>query len=318
MGRLNLIASQRVVACGPVTYDQGDRVGTNDLMQFPYDQTAPLDVKDARPPDKRGEVTVRDITFGNSLGGEVAAYLVTPPAVLKPPYAAILWAHWLEGGDPSSNRTEFLEETVELAREGVVSLLPDCFWATDPKRWAARTGFWWKSEARHDTALSIKQVVELRRALDLLICQPGVDVARIGYVAHDFGAMYGTIIAAIDRRPKFYVLMAGTTTFSEWFLFGSKLTKEQEKQYIKDMSRLDPTRYAAHACPARLYFQFAHADYFVPERTAQMLYVAASQPKEVAWYDAGHDVKHDEAQPDRLKWIRKQLATWDEVQSHES
>jgi dienelactone hydrolase len=250
---------------------------------------------------------VRDITFANTLGSRVAAYLVTPPEGSKPPHPGILWAHWLEGGHATSNRTEFLDEAVTLAREGVVSLLPDCFWSTDPKRWVSRKGFWWKSDAKHDTDLSVRQVVELRRALDLLLAQPGVDPARIGYVAHDFGAMYGCIIAAVDRRPKFYVMMAATTTFSEWFLFGSKLSPAEEAQYIKDMSPLDPTRYAARAAPAPILFQFAHADYYVPERTAQMLFDAASSPKDVRWYDAGHDVKHDQAQPDRLGWIRQQL-----------
>jgi cephalosporin-C deacetylase-like acetyl esterase len=285
---------------------------TKALMEFPYDAAKALDVKDETPPEVKDGVTVRDITFDNSVGGRVSAYLVTPPHSVKGPHPCVLWVHWLEGGHAHSNRKEFLEEAVELAREGVVSLLPDCFWATDAKRWAARDGFWWKSEAKHDTDLSIKQVVELRRALDLLLAQPGVDKDRLGYVAHDFGAMYGCIIAAIDRRPQFYVMMAATTTFSEWFLFGSNLATElepdAEKQYIKDMSPLDPTRYIAHAAPAKLYFQFAHADYYVPERTAQLLYDAASSPKEIAWYDAGHDVKHDSARPDRLGWVRKQIA----------
>ena len=277
------------------------------LMDFPYDRAAPLDLKDAAPPRFDGGVTVRDVTFANSLGGRVEAYLVTPPAGARAPFPGIAWVHWLEGHDPNSNRKEFLEEAVEMAREGVVSLLPDCFWATDPKRWSMRDGFWWKSDARHDTELSIRQVVELRRALDALVAQPGVDEKRIGYVAHDFGAMYGCLVAAVDRRPAFYVMMAATTTFSEWFLFGSKLTPEQEKQYIAEMSPLDPIRYAAHAAPARLYFQFAHADYYVPERTAQMLYDAASAPKEIRWYDAGHDLNHDDARPDRLSWVRAQL-----------
>jgi pimeloyl-ACP methyl ester carboxylesterase len=282
-------------------------VNNQALMQFPYDQAAPPDIQDETPPENRAGVALRNISFSNGLRGRVAAYLVTPPAVIKPPYAGIMWVHWLEGGDSSSNRTEFLDEAIELGKEGVVSLLPDGFWSTDPKRWASRTGFWWTSEAKHDIEMSVRQVVELRRALDLLLAQPGVDPGRIAYVAHDFGAMFGTIIAAVDRRPQYYVMMAATTTFSEWFLFGSKLTGPQEQAYIKELSSLDPIRYVSHTTPAKLYFQFAHADYYVPERTAQMLYDAASEPKEVTWYDAGHDVKHDQARPDRMGWIRKQL-----------
>ncbi len=278
-----------------------------DLLDFPYDRAAAIDLRDQMTPQKRGTVSLRDITYSNSLGGRVSAYLVTPPESGRPPYAAVLWAHWLEPETTDSNRTQFLSAAIELAGEGVVSILPDCFWSTTPKKWAEHPIFWWKSDAKHDTDLSVRQVVELRRSLDVLVAQPGVDPQRLGYVGHDFGGMYGALVAAVDRRPKFYVMMAVTTTFSEWFLFGSKLSKEDESKYIDAMAPLDPKRYVAKAAPARLYMQFAHADFYVPERTGQMFFDAASEPKEVSWYDAGHDVRHDEAEPDRMRWIRKQI-----------
>jgi dienelactone hydrolase len=215
--------------------------------------------------------------------------------------------HWLEPQEHTSNRTQFLPEALTLAKEGVVSLLPDGFWSTDPKRWSADPTFWWKSDAALDTELSKRQVVEIRRSLDVLLGQPGADVSKLLYVGHDFGAMYGILVAAVDRRPKGYVLMAGTTTFSEWFLFGSKLDKKGESQYIKEMSPLDPIKYVGQTAPADLLFQFAHADYYVPERTAHMLYDAASEPKSIRWYDAGHNVQHDQALPDRLEWLRARL-----------
>jgi len=277
------------------------------LIEFAYDQNLPLDIKDETKPQHRMGTAVRDISFSNALGGRVAAYLILPPPEIKPPYAGMVWAHWLEPESHDSNRTQFLDEAVELSTQGVVSILPDGFWSTSPKRWAEKPVFWWKTEAKHDTELSARQVVEIRRALDALLAQDGVDAKRIGYVGHDFGGMYGTLIAGVDKRPKFYALMAVTTTFSEWFMFGSKLSAEDQQTYIKAMAPLDPIKYVAKAAPASMFFQFAHADYFVPERTAQMYFDAASEPKEIKWYDAGHDVKHDEARPDRMRWVRQQL-----------
>jgi len=122
-------------------------------------------------------------------------------------------------------------------------------------------------------------VIELRCALATLLAQRGVDPKRIAYVGHDFGAMYGALVAPVDGRPKAYVLMAGTTTFSEWFAFGSKLTMESEQQYIKDMSPLEPVRHIGKAAPAVLFFQFAHSDYYVPERTALCFMTLPANPK---------------------------------------
>lgn len=274
-------------------------------LSFDYNQTVPLDVQTIGKPRRHDTITVRDITFANTLGGRVDATLVIPAG--QGPCAGVLWVHWFEPNAQDSNRTEFNHEAIALAHQGVVSLLVDGFWSMTPTKWAQKPGFVWRTEAEHDTELSRKQVIELRRSLDVLITQPGVDPRRVAYVGHDFGAMYGALVAAVDRRPKAYVLMAGTTTFSEWFTFDSDLTKEAEQQYIIDMAPLDPTRYIAKAAPAALYFQFAHSDYYVPERTAQMFFDAASQPKDIAWYEAQHDLAHDEARPDRLRWLRQQL-----------
>lgn len=282
-------------------------MSTQSLVDFPYDKSIPLDVKDVDKPQQRIGTIVRDVTFDNTLGGRVSAFVVTPPGTVKPPYSGLVWMHWLETGAHDSNRTQFLDEAVELSTLGVVSVLPDGFWSTTPKRWAENPAFWWKTVAKHDTDLSIRQVAEIRRAVDLLYSLPGVDTDRTGFVGHDFGGMYGALVAAIDRRMKFYAMMAVTITFSEWFTFGSKLDPADQAKYDEAMSPLDPIRYVAKAAPAALFFQFAHSDYFVPERTAQLFYDAASEPKSIKWYDAGHDLKHDAARPDRLTWIKQQL-----------
>ena len=47
---------------------------------------------------------------------------------------------------------------------------------------------------------------DLRRALDVLLAQPGVDPKRIAYVGHDFGAMYGAVLAGVDRRVSVWAL----------------------------------------------------------------------------------------------------------------
>jgi cephalosporin-C deacetylase-like acetyl esterase len=278
-------------------------------LKFDYDQKAPLDVQ-AISVEMRDGVKVRDITFASPLGGRVAAFLVEPPDTAPAaPHPGILWIHWLEPASPHSNRLQFVDEAVTLAEQGVVSILPDGFWSTTPAKSVNVGQFGWNTEFGHDRDVSIKQVIELRRALDVLLAQPGIDPSRIGYVGHDFGAMYGALVAAIDRRPQKYVFLTPTYSFADWFVFGSKYSDEENAAYQKEMAVLDPTRFVSQAAPAKLFFQFAHHDYYVPERAAQVLYNAASDPKEIAWYDAAHDMEDRErlSVSDRLSWLRKEL-----------
>ncbi len=268
----------------------------------------PLDVQEVGRETRDG-ASVHDITFAGPGGRRVTAYQVAPAEAPPAPHPGIVWVHWLEPKAPDSNRTQFLPEAVTLARQGVTSILPDAFWSVTPAKAAAMRQFGWRGEFVHDRDVTVRQVIALRRALDALLAAPGVDPARIAYVGHDFGAMCGALVAAVDRRPACYVLMAGTYSFGDWYVFGSDLDAEQEKAYQEQISVLDPTRYINRAAPARLYFQFAHADYYVPERAAQVFYDAASEPKEIAWYQAGHDL-HDlekDARADRLAWLRRQL-----------
>src|SRR5262245_49398845 len=134
---------------------------------FAYNQNAPLNVKEVVV-EKRGDVTVRDIRFVPQSGGrEVKAYVVVPAG--NGPFAAVLWVHWL--GEEKSNRTQFLEEAVELAPKGVVSVLVDAMWS-EPRWFGTRI-------PEQDYENSIRQVIELRRALDLLVSQPQIDKARV-------------------------------------------------------------------------------------------------------------------------------------------
>jgi len=61
-------------------------------------------------------------------------------------------------------------------------------------------------------------VLDFWRGIDVLLAQPGVEAERLGFVGHDFGAMYGSILGGIDQRVKTYILMAGTGRFANWFL----------------------------------------------------------------------------------------------------
>src|SRR5262249_53575147 len=197
----------------------------------------------------------RDVSFAAATAGErTRAFLVVPKNADK--RSAVLWVHWL--GEPkTTNRTEFLDDAVELARTGTISLLVDAQWSA-PRWLKTRT-----TDGDYDA--SIRQVKALRRALDVLLAEPGIDAARVGFVGHDFGGMYGSLLAAVDPRARFYVIMAVTTKLSDWFLLGAP--PKSKPDYVARMAPLEPTLYLARARAAFL-FQFAKNDEYVTKAHA--------------------------------------------------
>ena len=253
-----------------------------------YDASAPLGVVE-RKTREQGGAEVVDLAF-QAADRKVSAFLVRPKGE---PRAAVLWAHWL-GEGPTANRTEFLPDALELAEDGVVSLLPQGMFP-----WEEPVS----EDAQADLELIVDQIVQLRRGLDLLQEQAG-DVP-LGFVGHDYGAMYGTLLVA-DKRPQTYVLMAPDATFSNWFI----------KYFVRNASKpemdetfapLEPVSNVGDAAPASVLLQFAQSDRYVPSYVADELTEAASDPSRAETYPTDHQLDHVGARRDRLAWLREEL-----------
>ena len=101
---------------------------------FDYNSRAPVDVRTVST-EMRTSIQIHDITFANASGGRTAAYRVSPKK--RSHSAGVLFVHWYEPESKDSNRTQFLEQAVELARSGTVSLLIETMWSQPdwfPKR----------------------------------------------------------------------------------------------------------------------------------------------------------------------------------------
>jgi len=280
--------------------------GTSSLLardpesMFAYDRRRPADLVVAGT-EVRGAAVVTDLTYRTLTGPRRAAYLVTPSSPASGTRPAILFVHWYEPPNPTSSRKEFLPDAVELAGEGVISLLVDTMWS-DPDWFQSR-------DPENDLGHSIEQVKELRRALDILVSRPGVDPSRVYYVGHDFGAMYGSLVAGVDAsRLKGFVFMAGTRSFSDWFLLWPKRDDAGKAQIVARLGPLDPVRHLPRAGALPILFQFATRDKFVTKAAADALVASAAGPKEVRWYEAEHGL-NAEATRARLAWLRARLAS---------
>ncbi len=241
-------------------------------------------------------IAISELTFQAAEGRRRAAYLICPDG--NGPFPVILYVHWYEPQARDSNRTQFLEEAQCMAREGVMSLLVETMWSD-------REWFLKRTQA-DDYEASIQQTIELRRAMDLLLSQPGADSQRFAYVGHDFGAMYGVLAGSIDSRPTCYVFMAGTPRFADWYLYYPRLEGDEREAFIYQMTTLDPIECVGKLSPAPILFQFGREDPHVPSDRAVAFFDAATDSKEIRWYATGHEL-NDLAEQERIEWLLQRL-----------
>lgn len=262
---------------------------------FAYDSSVPFDLKQKSAEEREG-VAIRDLDYAayDPRHGRIQAWLVEPEGA--GPFAGVLFFHWL--GEPNGDRGQFLDEAVALAEEGTVSLLIQGYfpWLEAPV------------DGPTDRQQVIDQVIEVRRALDLLLSRPPVDAQRLAYVGHDYGAMHGAIVAGLENRVDTYILIAGMGNFGDWSLeYWPETAADGEDAYRQAMRDVDPIYYISRAAPASLLFQFADSDIYISEQTALEFYGEASEPKQVEWYEAAHDLDVREAQDARLEWLGQKL-----------
>jgi predicted esterase len=257
-----------------------------------------LDAKDVRLIRKREEAGVESqlLVIQTPFGYRRIAELILPQT--EEPCAAILYIHWYEPPSPDSNRSQFVDEAKEMARSGAVCLLIETLWS-DPD-------FFLKRTQADDIQNSVEELVNTRRAIDLVLAQPGVDAGRFALVGHDFGGMYGVLAGSVDRRPTHYVVMAATPRFPDWYLYSPKLEGASREEFIRQFSPLDPITHLPNLAPAPLLFQFGLDDPHVPRDRAREFLEAAKQPNEARWYEAGHGLNGD-ATSDRKIWLKEKL-----------
>jgi pimeloyl-ACP methyl ester carboxylesterase len=254
-----------------------------------------------RAGERRGDALIEDITYAGPDGSTVEAYLITPSSAESPVdpsvgrAGAMFW-HWFDPKAPDGDRTQFVEEAVELAGDGVVSLLPQGRfpWASDP------------SGAAHDGPAIEAEVGRLRAGLDLLAADPSVDPGRLAIVGHDFGGMLATLAAEGDDRVRGLVIIAATPRWGDWFLPFWDLPDDRI-EYLRALRPLDPIERIADVA-APVMFQFAGDDFYIAAMSALEFRSEAAAGAELVTYDgADHAMRIAEARRDRLAFLARHL-----------
>ena len=274
-------------------------------VSFDYDGRQPLDIKDAVV-EETPELTIHDLTYASANQQRVSAYLIVPKG--KGPFAPIVFGHWGNG-----NRAEFIPEAKLYARAGAISLLPDYPWdRRDPYRRA--TGHFDKPELDRDAFA--QAVIDLRRGIDLLLARKDVDAKRLAYVGHSYGAQWGAILAAVDRRMRTAVLMAGVGETGDIFLknpdpefaeLRKQLPPAMLEAYVRTTGEVDGIRFVPKAAPVALLMQFGKFEQYFDRDSANRYAAAATEPKKVLWYDAAHDLNDPQCLKDRYHWLVERI-----------
>jgi dienelactone hydrolase len=278
-----------------------DAIYAENLHLFDYDQQAPLDVQEVES-WRDGAVTVSDITYASPKGGRVPATLVVPDGA--GPFAGLLVQH----GMPSSRRNSFPLGRA-YANLGAVVLLIDAPFARPEN--AGREPVTLTDQDREE---QIQLIVDLRRAVDLLVARPDVDADRLAYIGVSYGGAMGGLLAGVEDRLQAYVLQVGDGGLVA-HLSGpedhdgqlSKLSSDEQEHWIAEMWPIEPIHYVGHAAPAALLFQNGTQDGMVPPSDAARYQEAGSEPRTIIWYESGH-VLPPHSMLDQARWLRQHLA----------
>jgi dienelactone hydrolase len=277
--------------------------GPDLIRHFDYDARAPLGLKEIGV-ERRGDVTIHDISYRSPKGGVVPAYLVVPKG--KGPFAGIIWGHWYWANSPMRNRKEFLDEAVALAPAGVVSLFTD-----GP---IARPGHVANDEPlnEQENVDLVQQVIDMRRGIDLLLARKDVDPKRLAYVGHSYNGVVGAILSGVERRFKAFVLMAATMSdevtrkTAEYQKYRREVGAEKFDAFEAKYYWTDQGKYVSHAAPAVVFLQYGSQETFLTPERARLYAAVVSEPKRFELYDAPHAL-NAAARRDRIAFLIEQL-----------
>jgi cephalosporin-C deacetylase-like acetyl esterase len=271
---------------------------------FEYDPSAPLDYRETLISTRAG-VRIYDSSYASPKGGRVRAYTVAPDR--KGRFAGIVWQH---GG--GQNRNWFLPDAIALAQAGAISILMDAPSNRPPEMRGSPA----KDNVEDFQHEMIQVVVDARRAYDALAARPEVDKDRIGYAGLSFGAMMGGSLAGTDKRFKSFVLICGLEGFVRHYRvsqhpgivqFRNNMKPEEFQRFLAAAEPIDAKNFIGKSSPKPLLFQAARFDIGVSESDTRDYFAMAGEPKELKWYDSGHDLNDPQAFADRQAWFRKYL-----------
>src|SRR5688572_18802310 len=283
-------------SCAVARPDFGGAATAADRNLFAH-VNAPLNLQQVVESTSNG-VEVSAISFSSPDGGSVTGLLFDPVnrSGLRP---GMVLMHGLPG-----NARQMAGVGQLLAEHGAVAIAIDAPFA---RRGGQPVRF-----SPEDRAEQIQLIKDLQGAVDVLRAQPNVDDERIAYLGISYGGAMGALFVGIERRIKAAELVVGDGGLVSHFI-GPEDSNQMaglpcatRLNWFQAMAPIEPIRFVGHASPTALLLQSGRFDNLVPAADAQDLHTAASVPKKILWYDAGHGL-NQQAVFDRLDWLDGQI-----------
>ncbi len=257
---------------------------------YDYDAAAPLDAEVVSV-DDRGIYLIERISFTGAAGERVPATLFRPPGVERPP--VVLFLHGL-GGD----RSQAQVAATLLIPQGVAVLGIDAALhgeRADPQIDFAAMG---PELAELDGPL-VRTIVDNRRAIDYIESREDLDGERIVLIGASMGGILGSIVSAVDPRVQAAALLVAGGDWSAIIQHSHHpLAQRLQAAGIGDgraLAHVDPVSFVAGIAPRPLLMINGTDDEIIPKNSAEALFEAASEPREIRWYEGGHiDIPPDE------------------------
>jgi dienelactone hydrolase len=295
---------------GTIAVPTSDTLSRGEVARlFHYDRRRPLAITrlglTARLPPARelDGITVHSITYASPKGGEVPALVVVPKG--RGPFPGVIVQHGLP-----DTKEGMLPAGIDLARTGAVAILIDAPF-NRPQQGRVRSDPLTFTPKDRDEQIQL--VVDLRRAIDVLVTRPDVNNKQVAYFGVSYGAAMGGLLAGVEDRVKAYVLAVGDGGLVSHFAGADDtdgplqaLPAQDQERWLQAMRPIEPINFIGQAAPATLLFLAGTKDDSIPQQDARRFHQAASQPKEVRWYEAGHFLNCT-ARQDMMVWLARHI-----------
>jgi len=261
---------------------------------FTYDRQLPFDLKVAKVEDDQGLRRER-LSFQSTPGVRVTATLFHGPATggAKPPGIVLL------GAAPTGKDSPVMVQTATLlSRAGWTVLSIDLQYFGERSTQLLTT---YSEQEKHEKLYNApsayrdwmtQNVKDVRRAIDLLVDQRGVDPLRTGIVGLSRGGMVAAIAGGVDSRlSPVLLLFAGHFDALE----------------TNHLPAACPANFIARIAPRPLLMINGTQDSdMIKDRAVEPLFKLARQPKQIIWTDGGHSVMTEGNNAAMIQWLREQ------------
>ena len=134
-------------------------------------------------------------------------------------------------------------------------------------------------------------------ALDYLLARDDVDPDRVEMVGASFGAPFGVVVAALDKRvTRVWSVYGAARPYDQLELnlrkaisFGPlRAVVAHAANIFASGPRLDPEQWVARVAPRQFIMINSVEDERIPRHAVDALYAAAQEPKEMIWLEGPH------------------------------